>query len=119
MAPSARLTGRVQPNLLRRAIRNLIENGVKYGGAATVSVRDGGREIAIEIADQGPGIPDDELARVEEAFYRVEPSRSRETGGSGLGLTLARAAALAHGGRLKLENRPEGGLKASLILPKG
>lgn len=117
MEASPRLTGWVQPNLLRRAIRNLVENGVKYGGAATVSVRDCGREIAIEVADQGPGIPDAELARVQEAFYRVEPSRSRETGGSGLGLTLARAAAQAHGGRLLLENRPEGGLKASLLLP--
>jgi len=118
MDASPRLTSRVQPNLLRRAIRNLVENGVKYGESATVAVRDIGREIAIEIADEGPGIPDAELARVQEAFYRVEPSRSRETGGSGLGLTLARAAALAHGGRLQLENRPEGGLKASLLLPK-
>jgi signal transduction histidine kinase len=113
-----RVTGRVQPGLLRRAIRNLIENGVKYGEAATVAARDLGAQVAIEVTDCGPGIPESELERVLEPFHRLEPSRSRETGGSGLGLTLARAAALAHGGRLLLETRPEGGLKASLVLPK-
>ena len=123
MDAGERLTAKVQPNLLRRAIRNLAENGVKYGGAARVAVRPGesgpeGDRIAIEVTDRGPGIPEAELARVQEPFYRVEPSRSRETGGSGLGLTLARAAAQAHGGTLQLENLPEGGLKASLILPK-
>jgi signal transduction histidine kinase len=134
MAPGGRVTGRIQPNLLRRAIRNLIENGVKYGGATRVAVRlleaaadaepgpaaaaDGEKRIAIEVADRGPGIAPSELARVQEAFYRVEPSRSRETGGSGLGLTLARAAAQAHGGTLELENRTEGGLLARVILPK-
>ena len=118
MEAGTRVTGRVQPNLLRRAIRNLVENGVKYGEAATVAARDLGNEVAIEVTDRGPGIPETELERVLEPFHRLEPSRSRETGGSGLGLTLARAAALAHGGRLVLENRPEGGLKASLVLPK-
>lgn len=114
----ARVTGRVQPNLLRRAIRNLVENAVKYGEAARVAARDLGAQVAIEVSDRGPGIPESELERVQEPFHRLEPSRSRETGGSGLGLTLARAAAQAHGGRLLLENRPEGGLKASLLLPK-
>ena len=117
MAESERLTARVQPNLLRRAIRNLVENGVKYGGSAEVCVRRAGAQIAIEVRDRGPGIAEGELERVQEPFYRVEPSRSRETGGSGLGLTLARAAALAHGGTLALENRPEGGLIARLLLP--
>ncbi|WP_129791386.1 cell wall metabolism sensor histidine kinase WalK [Sphingosinicella sp. CPCC 101087] len=124
MEPGGRVTGRVQPNLLRRAIRNLIENAVKYGGSARVAVLGAGPEpgtdesIAIEISDRGPGIDPSELSRVQEAFYRVEPSRSRETGGSGLGLTLARAAAQAHGGTLELENRSEGGLLARLRLPK-
>ena len=99
----------VQPNLLRRALRNLIENGVKYGGAARVAVRGRRRQIAIEVADGGPGIPEAELGNVQEPFVRLEASRNRETGGSGLGLTLARSAAQAHGGRLELENRPEGG----------
>ena len=120
MESGERLTAKVQPNLLRRAIRNLVENGVKYGGAARVAVRDpgSGEQIAIEVSDRGPGIAEGELARVQEPFYRVEPSRSRETGGSGLGLTLARAAAQAHGGSLLLENLPEGGFKASILLPK-
>lgn len=116
----ARLIAKLQPNLIRRAVRNLIENAVKYGGAARVAVRDAGADrIAIEIADDGPGIPEDELANAQEAFYRIEPSRSRETGGSGLGLTLARAAAQAHGGNLELANRPEGGLIARILLPRG
>jgi signal transduction histidine kinase len=133
MEPGGRVTGRIQPNLLRRAIRNLIENGVKYGGATRVAVRSigpaavdsatpaaaaGDERVAIEVADRGPGIDPAELGKVQEAFYRVEPSRSRETGGSGLGLTLARAAAQAHGGTLELENRAAGGLLARLILPK-
>ena len=117
MAESERLTARVQPNLLRRAIRNLVENAVKYGGSAEVGVRRAGPQVAIEVGDRGPGIAQAELDRVQEPFYRLEPSRSRETGGSGLGLTLARAAAQAHGGALELENRPEGGLVARLLLP--
>ena len=108
----------VQPHLLRRAVRNLIENAVKYGGAARVAVRPLGDQVAIEVSDGGPGIPEAEMENVQEPFYRLEASRSRETGGSGLGLTLARAAAQAHGGRLELENRPEGGLLARILLPR-
>jgi signal transduction histidine kinase len=118
MDSGTRQTAQVQPRLLRRAMRNLIENGVKYGGATRVAVRGSAKEVVIEVSDCGPGIAEDELSRVQEAFYRVEPSRSRETGGSGLGLTLARAAAQAHGGSLELENRPEGGLAARIRLPK-
>lgn len=119
MASGERLIAKLQPNLIRRAVRNLVENAVKYGGAAQVAVRaaDGDR-IAIEISDNGPGIPETELANAQEAFYRIEPSRSRETGGSGLGLTLARAAAQAHGGSLELSNRAEGGLLVRILLPK-
>jgi signal transduction histidine kinase len=113
----ARQTASVQPNLLRRAVRNLIENGVKYGGSAEVAVRAGGGMIAIEVADNGPGIPEAEFGKVQEPFVRLEASRNRATGGSGLGLALARAAAEAHGGRLELENRPGGGLLARILLP--
>ncbi|MGQ0588532.1 MAG: sensor histidine kinase, partial [Sphingosinicella sp.] len=118
MVAGGRQTARVQPRLLRRAMRNLIENGVNYGGATRVAVRGDDGEVVIEVSDCGPGIAEDELSRVQEAFYRVEPSRSRETGGSGLGLTLARAAAQAHGGSLELENRRDGGLIARIRLPK-
>ena len=114
-----RQTAAVQPSLLRRAVRNLVENAVKYGGSAEVAVRKApGGGIAVEVADKGPGIPEAELANVQEPFVRLESSRNRETGGSGLGLALARAAAQAHGGRLELENRPGGGLLARILLPK-
>ena len=113
-----RIVARVRANVLRRMVRNLVENAIKYAGAATVAVRDRGDAIALEIADRGPGIAEAELERIQEPFYRVEPSRSRETGGSGLGLALARAAAQAHGGRLELGNREGGGLVAAIVLPK-
>ena len=113
-----RETASIQPNLLRPAIRNLIENAVKYGGSARARVSKNGENVAIEIKDEGPGIPASELDRVQEPFYRLETSRSRETGGSGLGLTLARAAAQAHGGALVLENAAGGGLIARILLPR-
>jgi len=117
MEAGERHVAEVRPNLLRRALRNLIDNGVKHGGGARVAVRAVGGNVAIEVADRGPGIPEAELGNVQEAFVRLEGSRNRETGGSGLGLTLARGAALAHGGSLELENRPEGGLLARILLP--
>lgn len=117
MLAGDRLVAEVQPNLLRRALRNLIENAVRHAGKAIVSVRAAGDSVAIEVADDGPGIPETELANVMEPFVRLEASRNRETGGSGLGLTLARSAAQAHRGGLELENRPEGGLVARIVLP--
>lgn len=117
MLSGDRLVAEVQPNLLRRALRNLIENAVRHAGSAKVAVRAAGDWVAIDVADDGPGIPEAELANVMEPFVRLEASRNRETGGSGLGLTLARSAAQAHRGRLELENRPEGGLIARILLP--
>ena len=119
MEAGGRQTAQVQLRLLRRAMRNLIENGVKYGGAARVAVHGNDSEVIVEVSDSGPGIAEEELERVQEAFYRIEPSRSRETGGTGLGLTLARAAVQAHGGTLELENQAQGGLIARIRLPKG
>lgn len=116
---SARIATRIQPRLLRRAVRNLVENAVTYAGSASVAICDLGEQVAVEVSDTGPGIPPELIERVQEPFFRVEPSRSRETGGSGLGLTLARAAAQAHGGMLELENRANGGLTARIFLPKG
>jgi len=117
MEPGERQVAAVQPNLLRRALRNLIENGVRHGGGASVAVRARGATIAIEVSDNGPGIPEADLKRVQEPFVRLEASRNRETGGSGLGLALARSAAQTHGGSLELENRPAGGLVARILLP--
>jgi len=119
MESGERQTAPVQANVLRRAVRNLIENGVKYGQRARVAVRGDGDMIAIEIADDGPGIAEAEIGNVQEAFVRLETSRNRETGGSGLGLALARGAAEAHDGRLELLNRDGGGLLARIVVRRG
>ncbi len=106
-----------QPAALKRAIRNLLDNAVKYGKSGTVAMRRTSHAVEIVIDDEGPGIPQEELTRVLEPFYRLDASRSRETGGVGLGLAIAQSIAQAHGGWLTLSNRPEGGLRASLTLP--
>ena len=105
------------PAALRRALANLIANAVKYAGAARVKAfaQDGRAVVTVE--DDGPGLPEDELDAVFEPFHRAERSRSRETGGAGLGLTVARQAARAYGGDVTLANRSEGGLTARLELP--
>ena len=102
---------------LRRALRNLIGNAVRYGGKADVSLRREGDDAVIAVEDEGPGIAPAELARMVEPFTRGEGSRNRATGGAGLGLAIARAIAEQHGGRLILANRPQGGLRAELRLP--
>ncbi|MEE4287743.1 MAG: HAMP domain-containing sensor histidine kinase, partial [Erythrobacter sp.] len=114
-----RLVARVQETWLKRALRNLVGNAVRYGGAARVSVaaRDGGG-IVLRVEDDGPGIPADRIADMLEPFTRGEASRNRATGGAGLGLTLARAIAEAHEGELVLENRAAGGLRAEIRLPR-
>lgn len=105
-----------KPLALRRAITNLIDNAVKYGERATVSLQVQGGSVVIAVDDDGPGIPEDQLAKVLQPFYRVETSRSRETGGIGLGLAIASSIAEAHGGSLGLINLPEGGLRATMQL---
>jgi signal transduction histidine kinase len=104
---------------LKRAFANLLENAWRYGGAARVALggADGRAEVTID--DDGPGIPEAERDNVFRPFYRLEGSRSRETGGAGLGLALARSAILAHGGAIALADRPEGGLRVSVTLPSG
>jgi signal transduction histidine kinase len=103
---------------LKRCVGNLIDNAVKYGQRATIVVADSPAELSISVRDEGPGIPAPELERVFEPFHRLEASRNRATGGSGLGLTIARNIAHAHGGELILRNRPAGGLEAALTLPR-
>ncbi|HEY5683721.1 MAG TPA: ATP-binding protein [Sulfuricaulis sp.] len=107
-----------RPLALKRCLTNLAENAVRYGTRAEMGVEDDGRELRITVADDGPGIPEAELKRVFEPFYRIEGSRSRETGGVGLGLSVARDIARAHRGELILRNRPGGGLEAVLTLPR-
>jgi signal transduction histidine kinase len=95
-----------------------MDNGIAYGGGAAVTVEERPGEIEIGVEDEGPGIPAGRLGEVLDPFRRLETSRNRESGGAGLGLAIASAVAQAHGGRLELANRAEGGLRASLILPK-
>jgi signal transduction histidine kinase len=107
-----------RPMDLRRCLVNLIDNAVKYGHVVKVAVDRINGAARIRIRDAGPGIPAAELARVFDPFYRVETSRSRESGGTGLGLTIARNIAEQHGGSIVLANHPEGGLEVTLMLPE-
>ncbi len=103
---------------LRRAVGNLIDNAIRYAGAAEVSVQASPDAVTIVVEDRGPGIPQAERQGVFEPFHRLDPSRSRDTGGVGLGLAIARAAARAHGGDILLADRPGGGLRVELRLPR-
>jgi signal transduction histidine kinase len=113
---SLRFAGR--PQALRRAIGNLIDNALKYGGRATVELKADDDGLRIVVEDEGPGLPEEELEKVFEPFYRMESSRNRETGGVGLGLAIVRQIARNHGGNVVLANRPGGGLCAVLCLPQ-
>ena len=108
-----------RPTALKRAFANLVDNALKYGERARVTLETASASLVVTIEDDGPGVPASELDRVFEPFYRLETSRSRETGGAGLGLALVRAAIAAHGGDVVLGNRPEGGLRATVTLPVG
>lgn len=114
-----RLRIRLRPSLIRRAIRNLIENAIKYADGAAVSLRPSVDAVVISVGDRGPGIPPDRLADVFVPFTRLETSRNRETGGIGLGLALARAIVEEAGGQIALSNREGGGLCAEIRLPRG
>jgi signal transduction histidine kinase len=117
--PSAPMQVTVRPNALTRALRNVIDNAVRYGEVAEVSLTQDPGMAVIRIADHGPGLPEDQLEAVFEPFVRLEGSRSRETGGMGLGLAISRTILQAHGGSVHLRNRPEGGLEAVVRLPVG
>ena len=103
---------------LRRAVQNLIDNAIKYGHSAHIRIDDDATALRIVLEDEGPGIAPAELARVTEPYYRPDASRSRETGGVGLGLSIVKDIALLHGGELLLANRPQCGLSATLVLPR-
>lgn len=105
------------PVALRRLFNNLLENAVKFGGAARVRVLAREGSAIVQIDDPGPGLPEDELEKVFEPFYRCEQSRSRDSGGIGLGLPVVRSIARAHGGDATLANRAKGGLRVTVILP--
>ncbi|PQO95947.1 MULTISPECIES: ATP-binding protein [Pseudomonas] len=108
-----------RPHALRRVLVNLVDNALKFAGAAELWVEtkaDG--SLSVKVMDRGPGIAEEQLAQVMQPFYRVENSRNRSTGGTGLGLAIAQQLALAIGGSLTLSNRVDGGLCAELKLPK-
>ena len=117
LVEGSRVVAPVHVTWAKRALRNLVSNAVRYGGIATVEILREGNEAVLRVSDSGPGIPPERLSDMTEPFTRGEASRNRETGGAGLGLTLARAIAEAHGGRLVLANRAEGGLSAEIRLP--
>jgi len=109
----------IRHTAMRRALRNLMENAQRYGGRARVALRQTNDNAEIFIEDTGPGIPEDDLAKVFDPFTRLETSRSRETGGIGLGLPIARSILRAHGGDVTLSNKPDGGLRATVRIPSG
>lgn len=107
-----------RPLCLRRCLSNLIENSLKYAGGAGVEVVRAGDGARILVSDSGPGIPEDMMEKVFEPWFRVESSRNRETGGAGLGLTIAGNMAALSGAGLTLRNRENGGLQAVIFFPE-
>jgi signal transduction histidine kinase len=119
LAPSQPVPVTIRPHMLNRALRNLIDNAVRYGDVANVTLTQEPGTVIITIADSGPGLPKDQLEAVFEPFVRLEGSRNRDTGGVGLGLAIARTIVQAHGGTVLLRNRAGGGLDAIVRLPIG
>jgi signal transduction histidine kinase len=105
------------PIALKRLVTNLVDNALKFGSRARGRVFAEAGMAIVEVDDDGPGVPEGEIERAFEPFHRLEGSRSRETGGAGLGLAVVRAIARGHGGEVTLHNRPEGGLRARVAIP--
>lgn len=109
---------RARPFTLTRAIRNIIENAARHGGGAMVRVEQGDAEISIIVDDNGPGIPETHIDDVFDPFMRVDDARNQDSGGMGLGLGIARTIVRGHGGDIMLCNRPGGGLRATISVPR-
>ena len=107
----------LRADAMRRCITNLVANAQRYGGQVALRAGPRRKNIEITIDDDGPGIPQDKREQVFKPFYRIDRSRNPETGGTGLGLTIARDVVRRHGGDLTLEDAPGGGLRARLWLP--
>ena len=114
--PAPAVLAVIEPVALRRILANLTDNAIRYGGSAALSVSISAQSVSLEVADNGPGIPETDLERIVAPFERIEPSRGREGGGSGLGLAIVRALAESHGGSFGLANRPDGGAVAKVTL---
>jgi signal transduction histidine kinase len=111
----------VDPVKLQDALRNLVDNAVNYspeGSRIDLAARLDGETVDLTVADQGPGLPEADVARVFERFYRVDQSRTRDPGGTGLGLSIVRQLVELHGGRVRAANRPEGGALFTISLPR-
>ena len=104
-------------NAIKRCLVNLIDNGLAYGQKIEISTKKAINDIVISVDDDGPGIPQKERSKVLQPFYRVEASRSRDTGGIGLGITIAADIINNHGGNFFLDKSPLGGLRAKIYLP--
>jgi len=121
VAPGAEMV-RADPAKLHDALRNLVANAITYSpqhAAIRIDAAPEGHQVAIAVSDEGPGIPDADLSRVFERFYRVDKSRARDPGGTGLGLAIVKHLVELHGGSVRAENRPEGGARFVLTLPRG
>jgi two-component system sensor histidine kinase CpxA len=108
-----------QPELLSRALANLVRNAVRYGGSAgriTVSAVRRDQEVRVTVSDQGPGVPEAALPQIFDPFYRGEPSRSRDTGGAGLGLAIVKTCAEACQGTVTARNAVPQGLEVQVVL---
>lgn len=116
LTPGEAIVWPLRPELLTRAIRNLVDNAVRYAGSARLGLVADDRCLTILVEDEGPGLPGEQLERVLQPFSRLEQSRNRGTGGAGLGLAIALSIARMHGGSVELRNRPDGGLAAALRL---
>ncbi|HEY0624936.1 ATP-binding protein [Sphingomonas sp.] len=112
------LEATLRPGALKRAVGNLVENAIKYADGAQVSLEATNDRIIVRVQDNGVGIPEEELLHVLEPFVRLDLARSRDTYGLGLGIPIAHRFALREGGVLRLTNRPSGGLRAELDLPR-
>jgi len=108
-----------RPASLKRAVRNLVDNALRYAGASRIALLEEDGEVVVRVDDDGPGMSEADISGAFEPFRRGEGSRNRATGGAGLGLAVVRSVAQSHGGDARLENRPEGGLRAEIRLPRG
>ncbi|WP_430437672.1 ATP-binding protein [Oceanibaculum nanhaiense] len=111
------LTVTLRPNAFKRALTNLVQNACRYGKSVEVAARLAHGQLEVTIDDDGPGIPPEKRADVFKPFFRLEASRNPMTGGVGLGLTIARDIVLGHGGELVLGDAPQGGLRATVLIP--
>ena len=117
------ITGLFDQDLMERLIWNLTDNAIKFtppAGSVDVHIEDSDDHVRLTVSDTGPGIPAEKLARVFERFFRLDEARraSADVGGSGLGLSIARAIVMLHGGEITAANRPEGGAEFAVRLPR-